>query len=223
VLEFGEWLCQEVVKAVPHRHVVLSLPKILRCYFLYDRKLLTDLSRCGWEALQLYFQKSVKGKKAVPGACVAIQTFGDLLGFHSHLHILISDGCFHENGMFTVSPAIDTKALEQLFRHKVLKLLYILEPELSPKEFRRNWARLIQKIYEVDPLAYPKCRGSMRVIAFIENEDVTKKILKHLDLWELKRKPSPRANTPFFIPDSYPVPSAYDCLIDPDYPIESYF
>jgi hypothetical protein len=27
VVEFGEWLCQEVVKAVPHRHVVLSIPK----------------------------------------------------------------------------------------------------------------------------------------------------------------------------------------------------
>jgi hypothetical protein len=34
VVEFGEWLCQEVVKAVPHRHVVLSIPKILRRYFL---------------------------------------------------------------------------------------------------------------------------------------------------------------------------------------------
>jgi hypothetical protein len=42
VVEFGEWLCQEVVKAVPHRHVVLSIPKILRRYFLYDRKLLSD-------------------------------------------------------------------------------------------------------------------------------------------------------------------------------------
>ncbi len=28
VVEFGEWLCQDVVKAVPHRHVVLSIPKI---------------------------------------------------------------------------------------------------------------------------------------------------------------------------------------------------
>jgi hypothetical protein len=33
VVEFCEWLCQEVVKAV-HRHVVLSIPKILRRYFL---------------------------------------------------------------------------------------------------------------------------------------------------------------------------------------------
>jgi hypothetical protein len=38
-LEFGEWLCREVVKAVPHRHIVFSVPKILRRHFLYDRKL----------------------------------------------------------------------------------------------------------------------------------------------------------------------------------------
>ena len=49
---------------------------------------------------------------------------------------------------------------------------YILEPEMTDKAFRKNWARLIQKIYEVDPLTCPKCQGSMRVIAFIENEDV---------------------------------------------------
>ncbi len=48
VVEFGEWLCEDVLKAVPHRHFVFSLPKFLRRYFLYDRKLLADLSRCGW-------------------------------------------------------------------------------------------------------------------------------------------------------------------------------
>ncbi|MBC8434219.1 MAG: hypothetical protein H8D96_20105 [Desulfobacterales bacterium] len=100
---------------------------------------------------------------------------------------------------------------------------YILEPELSPKEFRRNWARLIQKIYEVDPLVCSRCQGSMRVIAFIEDEDVIKKILKHLGLWEVKHKPSPRANAPPFISDSYPMPSVDDYVIDPDYPVEAYF
>ncbi|MBW1751584.1 MAG: transposase [Deltaproteobacteria bacterium] len=48
----------------------------MRRYFLYDRKLLSDLSRCGWEALKLYLTKAVKENKAVPGACVAIQSFG---------------------------------------------------------------------------------------------------------------------------------------------------
>jgi len=328
---------------------VLSIPKILRRYFLYDRKLLSDLSRCGWEALKLYFKKAVKGRKAVPGAVIAIQSFGDFLGFNPHLHIFISDGCFHENGMFSVASHIDTNVLEQIFRHMVLKMLlskgkinrdvitlldkwrhtgfnvfcgqrilpwqkrsmenlaryiirasfsqermtyyresgqvvykskagketrlfdalewlaamcshvpgkgeqmvryygyysnvsrgrrkkaqtddqipYILEPELSPKELRKNWARLIQKIYEVDPLTCPKCQGSMRVIAFIENEDVIKKILKHLGLWAVKRKPMPRANAPpidiFPAYEDHPVPSADDYIRDPQYPLDAYF
>jgi hypothetical protein len=70
-----------------------------------------------------YFTSGSKHVYAVPGAVIAIQTFGDLLGYNSHLHVLISDGCFHENGLLTVAPVIDTQVLEQLFRHKVLKLL----------------------------------------------------------------------------------------------------
>ena len=35
----------------------------------------------------------------------------------------------------------------------------ILEPQGDEKIFRRNWARLIQKIYEVDPMVCPKCQG----------------------------------------------------------------
>jgi len=72
----------------------------------------------------------------------------------------------------------------------------ILEPDGSSKEFRRNWARLIQKIYEVDPLTCPKCSGKMKVISVIDDEDVIKKILKHLGLWEIKQRPPPKATGP---------------------------
>jgi hypothetical protein len=37
--------------------------------------------------------------------------------------MLVSDGVIHAKGTLTVTPIIDTKALEQIFRHKVL--LYI--------------------------------------------------------------------------------------------------
>ena len=87
---------------------MLSIPKILRRYFLYDRKLLSDLSRCGWKALKAFYTTGVREQKAVCGAVVAIQTFGDFLAFHPHLHILVSDGCFYENGMFSVGPAVNT-------------------------------------------------------------------------------------------------------------------
>jgi len=59
----------------------------------------------------------------VSGAIIAIQTFGDLLWYNPKLHVLISDGCFHESGMLTMVPAIDPHALQQLFRQKILKLL----------------------------------------------------------------------------------------------------
>ena len=57
----------------------------------------------------------------------------------------------------------------------------ILEPDGSSKEHRKNWARLIQKIYEVDPLTCSKCQGRMRILAFIEDEAVTKKSSNILD------------------------------------------
>jgi hypothetical protein len=36
----------------------------------------------------------------------------------------------------------------------------------------------------------------MRIISFIDDADIIKKILKHLDLWDVKRKPPPCANGP---------------------------
>ena len=72
VVEFGEYLCEEILKAVPHRHFVFSIPKILRRYFLYDRSLLSDLSRCGWESLKAFFQETLSEQDAAPGAVIAI-------------------------------------------------------------------------------------------------------------------------------------------------------
>ena len=70
----------------------------------------------------------------------------------------------------------------------------ILEAQGNEKAFRKSWARLIQKIYEVDPLVCPKCQGSMRIISFIENSSVIRDILNHLGLWLAGAKPSPKAH-----------------------------
>ncbi len=86
---------------------------------------------------------------------------------------------------------------------------------------------MIQKIYEFDPLVCPKCSGAMRVIAFIEDPDVIKKILKHLGLWDVKRKPRPTANAPpidvFPAYDEKPGSSTVEYIRDPNYPSEAYF
>ena len=53
---------------------------------------------------------------------------------------------------------------------------------------------LIKKIYDVNPLICSKCQGRMRILAFIEDEGVIKKILKHLGLWEVKARPLSHSN-----------------------------
>jgi hypothetical protein len=68
----------------------------------------------------------------------------------------------------------------------------ILEPQGNSKAFRKSWARLIQKIGEVDPLVCPKCRGIMRIISFIEDPSVIRAILSHLGLWLVRARPPPK-------------------------------
>jgi hypothetical protein len=54
------------LKKVPHRHFIFSIPKILRRYFLYDRKLLAGLSRCAGESLKIFLQDAVPENDPVP-------------------------------------------------------------------------------------------------------------------------------------------------------------
>ncbi len=57
---------------------------------------------------------------------------------------------------------------------------------------RRSWARLLRKIYDVDPLRC-SCGGSLRVIAVIEQPHVIRQILAHLKQGQgPQRAPPPR-------------------------------
>ena len=62
---------------------------------------------------------------------------------------------------------------------------------------RSTWARLIHKVYEVDPLECPKCKGPLRVVALIDDAAIIRRILTHLGLWvpqvEEGRGPGPPA------------------------------
>ena len=50
--------------------------------------------------MKAFFQETLPEEDAVPGAVIATQSFGDFLGFNSHLHVLSTDGCFYGQGMF---------------------------------------------------------------------------------------------------------------------------
>jgi hypothetical protein len=41
------------------------------------------------------------------------------------------------------------------------------EVEVDILAYKRAWARLLSKVYEIDPLVCPKCGAEMKVIAVI--------------------------------------------------------
>jgi hypothetical protein len=338
VIEYGEWLLTEVLKDVPHRQWVFSIPKRLRIYFLYDRKLLAKLSICAWKVMTAYLRSVVSDETAVPGASIAVQTYGDFLNFNPHLHAITTDGCFLDDGSFKTAPGFILEDLEEFFQYEVLKMLkkegkindavienmlswrhsgfnvyigdritpsdktglgnlarYIIRAcfsqermvyvpaedatdgvakvvytskdgksrnifnaldwlamlvthipgryeqmvryygwysnksrgmrkkagaddvipavipnDLSSKESRKSWARLIQKIYEVDPLICPKCQGSMKIIAILEECDAIERILRHLDLWDTHNHDPPQKVSDYILELVGAWPSGYE-------------
>jgi len=89
VVQFGELLRETVLCPVPHRQYVFTLPKILRIYFKYNRKLLTKLCQCANRCLLRYFRTALNSKVGKLGTVTAIQTFGDYGRWHPHLHLLV--------------------------------------------------------------------------------------------------------------------------------------
>jgi hypothetical protein len=59
------------------------------------------------------------------------------------------------------------------------------------REGRRSWARLIQRVYEADPLVCPRCSGPLKIISLIGDGPVIEKILRHLKLWDRSERPPP--------------------------------
>ena len=57
---------------------------------------------------------------ASPGAIVCIQSFGSLAHWHPHLHVLLTDGAFRDDGSFTAAPPHDAAVLEAVWRLAVL-------------------------------------------------------------------------------------------------------
>ncbi len=123
VVQFGHHLKETVLYPVPHRQYVFSIPKILRKFFLYDRKLLGKLSQCAVKSLTKFFKLILGKKTGIPGVVVTIQTFGDYVRWHPHLHALVADGLFLESGYFYVMPKTNLRPLREIFRALVLKML----------------------------------------------------------------------------------------------------
>lgn len=112
---------------------------MFRIFFLYNRKLLIELSRCAWKAIRQYFEVcSPEG--TLPAAILAISTAGDFLNWNPHIHALVASGTFRENGSFLPAALFQENILRQLFEANLYKLLGskgLISAELIAK--MRTW------------------------------------------------------------------------------------
>jgi len=70
----------------------------------------------------------------------AIQTHGELLHWHPHLHVLVTCGAFTPAGEFVKLPALDLERLEAAWQEGVFAL-YLAEDKIEPEvvENMRTW------------------------------------------------------------------------------------
>ena len=99
------------------------MPKPLRGIFRKRRKLLDHLFTTAIESLRDWMRARLELPDGQLAAVAAVQTFGDYLNFHPHLHVLAASGLVDREGRFHVLPVECIEPLAELFRHRFLALL----------------------------------------------------------------------------------------------------
>ena len=136
--EWGEWMREELLLNVPHRQVVFTIPKMLRLFFRFRRSLLSSLCLAAVQALLEYFT-TASGHELMPGIVAVIQTFGDRINFHPHIHVLVTEGGTASDGAFHRVCRFHDEGLQALFTHEVFSLLLrkkLIGPPLVEKILR---------------------------------------------------------------------------------------
>ena len=114
-----------------HRHVVFTIPEILRPYFREDRNRLNLLFKASASTINFYF--NTKHKKLKPAFISVLHTYGRSLIFNPHIHMILLDGGISDNDFKRIT-YFNYASFRKSFQKVVLDLL---EKELGKKKFRR--------------------------------------------------------------------------------------
>jgi hypothetical protein len=104
---FAENLHARVLGNVPVRHVVFTLPKRIRPYFQYDRKLLAIIASAAGVAISKVVTTSL-GTDTVPAAVLALHTGSETLGWNPHAHLIVADGGFTKEATLTPTTTLES-------------------------------------------------------------------------------------------------------------------
>jgi hypothetical protein len=119
----GRRLTAEIIQPVAHRQWVFTIPKRLRIFYRMDRRLLGKLSRCAYETMRELYRRKTGNDSVLPGMFSAIQTFGDLLNWHSHIHSIVTEGVYTEDDKFIPLSYVDPRTALEIWEDKVCDMM----------------------------------------------------------------------------------------------------
>jgi hypothetical protein len=106
-----------------------------------------------WETISQVYCEIFDREDLLPGMICGIQTFGQLVHYHPHIHAIVTDGCFSQDGTFVCLPKIASDRLLRVWEMKVFDFLHAAEKidQWSVAEMR-GWEH---SGFSVDNNTYP--------------------------------------------------------------------
>lgn len=124
-----------------HRHCVFTIDEDLRHFFLEDRSLLNCLFLAVRSVFLRMFHNMNQFKNFVPGFVCVLHTFGRPLEWNPHIHCLITEGGFSDDGFWRVVKHFNYTFLRKSFQ---TALLNELEKRIGPS-FKKTKALIYRK------------------------------------------------------------------------------
>ncbi len=124
-----------------HHHCVFTIDEELRHFFLEDRSLLNCLFHAVRSVILEMFHKMNKSKNFVPGFVCVLHTFGRPLEWNPHIHCLLTEGGFSDDGFWRVVKHFNYTYLRTAFQ---TTLLNEMEKRIGPS-FKKTKAAIYKK------------------------------------------------------------------------------
>jgi hypothetical protein len=111
--DLAAFLADHVLEDVPHAQWVFTIPKMLRPLFFRKRELRGVLARLAWQTVRELMAAAVEEPDLRPGMVSVLQTFGDRINPHPHVHAVVSRGGWTRDDRFVPIPYVDPHAAQR--------------------------------------------------------------------------------------------------------------
>ena len=168
---FAEHAERNILYPHPHSHVVFSLPKRLRIYFRYNRRLSGGLFKCAWESWKELLAETFP--TASTAGITSLHTAGDLLNFNPHIHGFFLRGVIDETGVFQALTNVNTDRLEISFSKKIFE--YLLAENVLNEELIANlqsWSHSGFSVFVGNPIQADDKEARLFVLRYLKKSPI---------------------------------------------------